>query len=214
MTLYSLAFSYAVFQQLCFHLTNYARLIMYLKIKIVLRSINVIPETKLAPQWPSSKASQAAKAANSLPKPSQTQPTANPPKPTAYSQTSLSPVKSGPTGSSQRSFCFLSWPMGKGPWDDQQQNRQHETSKKKKTIKLFNFPQFALKSMREIDLQAEAATGEHLFVTEQSSEPQHAAPEWETSWFSTGSFLEASIWVRCIHWSKPKAGLRCRQEMF
>lgn len=112
---------------------------MHLKIKIVLRSINVIPETKLAPQWPSSKASQAAKAANSLPKPSQTQPTANPPKPTAYSQTSLSPVKSGPTGSSQRSFCFLSWPMGKGPWDDQQQNRQHETSKKKENNKALQF---------------------------------------------------------------------------
>lgn len=85
---------------------------------------------------------------------------------------------------------------GKDPRDDQQQKGHHETSTRRqrqeeKTRKLLNFPQFDLKPRIKTYLQAEVVREEHLVVTEQSSEPQHAAPEWGTSWFSTGSSLEA-----------------------
>lgn len=82
-----------------------------------------------------------------------------------------------------------------------------EQVKDGKTRELLNFSQFALKPRTETYLQAEVLTGEHLLVTEQSSEPQHAAPERGKSWFSTGSFLEAGRRGRCIHCSKPKFAL-------
>lgn len=129
------------------------------------------------------KASQVAKAANSLPKPSQIHS-----KPTAYTQASLWPLKSGPTGSSQRSFCSLSFPIGKDPWDDHQQKGHHETSTRRTNKKASPFSPIWFQAQdKKTYLQAEVVTGEHLLVTEQSSEPQHAAPEWGTSWFSTGS---------------------------
>lgn len=52
MILYAFDFFYALFQQLCFYVFNYTRLIIHLKKKIVLRSITVGPETNLASQQP------------------------------------------------------------------------------------------------------------------------------------------------------------------
>lgn len=45
------------------------------------------------------------------------------------------------------------------------------------TRKMLSFPQFDFNPRIKIYLQTEVVTEEHLLVTEQSSELQHAAPE-------------------------------------